>query len=973
MGGEHGVTRDNSTRSIIEHKDGHLRVLGLPCSGKTTAMLDRFRWLESQGRHPAIIAYGRDHRDRLVESLLPDGSARLGRVPVWSFPQLANEVLRAARPGARSPLGELEEHVLLDRLIAQNTDALRSDYRNIIDSDALRETLLSVVHTLLQNDIDPGADPGGDHRLADVLLLYRCYRDRLVETKNCTFYDVAWRAAEVLAGGAVDHPVLGADVLLIDDFNDIDAGQFELLLRLAPPGGNTAVNVFGDPTTARFRFRGTSETFLNTHFPARYAPAEFKLARASALDVSTADAVSPDASTQEGQLGLFDTAHTGAGTPGVETTTAVAEDEIAEARWVVEVAQRLVSGGTSAGEVAVIVRDPNRYRTILSRAFDDAGVPFDAGLQRTGPVEQLALGLMRGLGAGEVDAAEILRDSPLYRRVFDAFAPTLEMETYRRTPGEAGRIVGHIRRSSFVGKGRFSMSRFRVCIDTVIEGTDAGPEARAALDALRDAWYGYSEMTTSLQGSPSLSGFLRLRRAGTVERVGARRGAVRMLTPREASGRSFDVVILAGCAEGVFPMVESSPGYVPWQRLEALVETAAFPVELQGGRSRELLLEDDQAMLVATLARARRYLYVSAPVKLDGEATVAPSSPLVELFKTVTPERVGRRPGLAGQAAVAVQQGRATGGLQPDVAAAGRIERLWLSPRPTKQEFTLGRFNLSPSRMGTLETCERRFFYSRVLRLDTEDSVPMRLGSSLHRLLEGLVEGADDIDALRARLGDEVIDALAEQLAGELDEDVAMAASIRFHTSGLLRGLRRLEGERKPITRFEASEWRWGFEVEGYSFGGVADRVDVLPDGGIVVVDYKTGVFPATASTVRKKVVDTTRPVSDRDWQVALYSRAVQAEYEQPPVSFCYYHMSPGKEVNAIELRLQEGGEGSAAFSDIQKKRVDTVARAEIDEVITRAVTLARQLFAERNGFARTDDRKRCRNCPFARVCERDE
>ena len=113
------MTRDNSTRAIVEHENGHLRVLGPPCCGKTTVMLERFRWLEANGHHPAIIAYGRDHRDRLVEALLPEHAARLGRVPVWTFPQLAGEVLRAARPTSRSRLSELYEFVLLDGVGAE--------------------------------------------------------------------------------------------------------------------------------------------------------------------------------------------------------------------------------------------------------------------------------------------------------------------------------------------------------------------------------------------------------------------------------------------------------------------------------------------------------------------------------------------------------------------------------------------------------------------------------------------------------------------------------------------------------------------------------------------------------------------------------------------------------------------------------------------------------------------------------------
>lgn len=955
------MTQDHSTRSIVEHEGGHLRVLGPAASGKTTLMLERFRWLEGQGRRPAIIAYGREHRDRLVEALVPDGSARFGRVPVWTFPQLANELLRIEHPAARGALGELEEHVLLERVIEEAP--LRSDYRNIIGSDTLRSTLLSVIHVLLQNDVPPDADPQGDDRLADILLLYREYRDRLARSGDCTFYDVTWRAARSLQDRRGDHPVFEADVLLVDDFNDIDAGQFALLLQLAPPGGSVEVNAFGDPAGARFRFRGTSEAFLDRYFPERYAPAD------RALEGGAFPVPAPSRSPAPGdaQLGLFDAS--AQPSDGVVLSGAVvAEDEIAEARWVVDTVRGLLDGGVDPAGIAVVVREAHRFRLPLERAFADAGIRFDSGVERPGPVERLVLGLMRGLGSREVDAAEVLRDSPLYRRAFDAFAPALELGSCRRTPGEAGRIAGHIRRSSFAAGRRFSMSRFMACMETVFDGAPTGE--RKAIDALRDDWYGYARMTEQLGGSASPSGFLRLRRMRGARPSVTRGDAVRLFTAREASGRSFEAVVLAGCAEGVFPMIESSPAYVPWARVERLLSAGAFPVKLQGNRARDLLLEDERALLEATMRRAKRYLFVSAPEKIDGEPVVAPSGPLRALFESAGASRVPRRDGLFERSARAVVRGR--GSLSPELTGAGRVERLWLADRPPVREFALEPFALSASRLGALDECERRFFYQRVLKMDTEESVPLQFGKWLHELLEGLIEVGEDGNALRARLGPDGIDALAGAMADRVEEGAVMAASMRTHAAAVLEGLREMEDRRTPVARFEASEWMFEFEEEGFRFNGRADRVDRLAGGGLVVVDYKTGKMLASAKGIRGRIVDPDR-VEGRDWQVALYSRAVEHEYGKPPQSFCYYQLAPGKKPDAVELRIAEGGPGSAAFEEIKKTRVGAVSEPEVSAVIDRGVMLSRRAFAPRVRFERTEVTKRCGGCLFKRVCERDE
>ena len=64
---------------IIERAPGHARILGLPRSGKTTLLVERFHHLERAGNRPLVIAFGREQHDRLLGQLIPPGTARAVR------------------------------------------------------------------------------------------------------------------------------------------------------------------------------------------------------------------------------------------------------------------------------------------------------------------------------------------------------------------------------------------------------------------------------------------------------------------------------------------------------------------------------------------------------------------------------------------------------------------------------------------------------------------------------------------------------------------------------------------------------------------------------------------------------------------------------------------------------------------------------------------------------------------------------
>jgi len=95
-------------QDYLDSAPGHRRIMGPPGSGKTTLLVERWRALTARGRRPGVVAFGNEHRERLLERLMPPGGAHLGAHPVTTHALLAAGILDAARPARPRTLREVD-------------------------------------------------------------------------------------------------------------------------------------------------------------------------------------------------------------------------------------------------------------------------------------------------------------------------------------------------------------------------------------------------------------------------------------------------------------------------------------------------------------------------------------------------------------------------------------------------------------------------------------------------------------------------------------------------------------------------------------------------------------------------------------------------------------------------------------------------------------------------------------------------
>ena len=966
-----------SRADIITRSPGHARILGAPRSGKTSLLIERFHHLERTGHRPLVIAFGREQRDHLLDRLILPGAARFGAMPVTTHGMLATRIVSAARPRAVRTLRDVDELVVLDRVI--DPALFRSDLRSIASSSALRDDLLRLVHVFAQNGLSPddavrAAERAREPRAADVLRLFAAYQRRLRERGLVTFYDVAWEAARLVttdASFATAASVRG--VVLVDDVQDLDAGQFALLRAIAAPGGNVALEVFGDPTGPRFSFRGTSDRFLREEIPAAYRPAEFRLASPQPTNaalakvvntlhpaVATPPPVRPAASVSE--LPLFAGASAGgqegndaieAGVAWTANIRAVrAVDEVAEVQHAAMCVRAWIDAGMAAEDIAVVARDPERVAALVQHAFRERGVPIDVGVQADSAADAFITALGGALGRdSDGRFADALAASPL-------LAP---MCAARTLPHDVARTVATLRKS-YTSRSGFDFAR--------LLRENLSPVASAAtVERVAEEWSRYAEVVAHAGGDPSLDEF---RRAylDTPARIAGERRAPKLISARAVSGRSFTGAVVLGCADGVFPRVQVEGGYLPIASLANALNGVndGASHDLGTRLDRERAEREETALLFSALACASRELCVSHPRKSGDQVLNVPRA-LVPLFENASDVARDSAPAFNASA-------RVTGAASSDrlAGAAHTIEPMaagWMRPPGPPRLPVFDELALSPSRLDTFTNCERKFFFQRVLRIDEPGSIYLTIGRVFHDVLKELIPVGATGDEVRAVLAgdrvDDVIDAVIAVAMPDTGEWVHALTRVHMHRA--LEGVIALENNRVGNYRVLATETAADYpDADSRILTGRVDRIDDVEGVGPVVVDYKTSRdLPASAGGIVKGIEE-----EREHWQIIIYS-ALAGAMGHTARGFLYYVVRPGEKVNAVGVQLAPGRVAEVVRTEgRQQPRYEALSPGTVQTVLDEAMKIHDAILTGACAYARTDEPKHCKTCHFIRVCRRN-
>ena len=403
-------------------------------------------------------------------------------------------------------------------------------------------------------------------------------------------------------------------------------------------------------------------------------------------------------------------------------------------------------------------------------------------------------------------------------------------------------------------------------------------DAVVALMRVADVWEQRNPAGSAVQfASELLSGSVPI---DTISRVGVRPGGVEVLTPAQAMGRHWQVVVLAGLQDGAWPNMRLRDRIL---RADLLADVGAgrFAVGEDGREelidstraARRAVLDDEYRLFVAAVTRSRSIVHAGA-VRSEDSAPSVFFDLVARLAGThrendiVPVDPVEAPLSLSGH--IADLRARAASPDDPvDAELAATLLALMarehvLSAQPqrwlgaggtptTDAEYT-GELTLSPSQFERALACPLRWFLTTV-GADGPSNAAASLGTLIHAVAEEHPHGS--ADELEAALEERI-----EELGYNLDtwagrhSDRRARAIVENLASYLVGVPGRVDVEQKV----EA-------QVEGVTIRGRMDRLEYV-DEGVRVTDLKTG---GNSDPYRKV---------DENAQLAAYQLALLASGE---------------------------------------------------------------------------------------------
>jgi superfamily I DNA/RNA helicase/RecB family exonuclease len=515
-------------RRIVDHEAhgaaGRMRVVGGAGTGKTTALVARYRRLVVEGGARAssvlVLCRTRAAADRFLDAVLPDLAGAFDSLPITTFFGLAYDLV-SRHTGPVTLLTGAEQRQAVARLLAADDPSAWPTLGHLRGRAAFA---VEVADGLLAQSSHP-----------ELTAFAERYRRALAADDRVDASGLLAQAAELLADPAVAATARARTLhVLVDDYHAVTAAMATLLERL----GVADVVVAGDPDGAVGGFPGADRRHL-TRFPADME-----------VDLGSHPFRQPAAPV------LVTTRH-----PSIEPE-AVAGELLAAG-----------AAGVAWSDMAVLVRRPRHRAPAIARALARHGIPARTPAAAAvaavadDPVVGSVVDVLRWVD-GDESALDRLLVSPL------SDLDGVEARRLRLRAGMGGTSIADDPRLAPLVSLRHHLTALADVATPADLAFQVWQQALGHLvdpdsdDAVLDGLVGFLDaLRRESERNPDhrLADLLAvLDDEGVVAdpwRVDAAAGtatdAVTVTSILAAAGREWDTVVLAGCVEGELPSLRS--------------------------------------------------------------------------------------------------------------------------------------------------------------------------------------------------------------------------------------------------------------------------------------------------------------------------------------------------------------------------------------------------------------------------------
>lgn len=270
---------------------------------------------------------------------------------------------------------------------------------------------------------------------------------------------------------------------------------------------------------------------------------------------------------------------------------------------------------------------------------------------------------------------------------------------------------------------------------------------------------------------------------------------------------------------------------------------------------------------------------------------------------------------------------------------------------------------LSATQLETFAECPSKYFFRR-LKLSKVPS-PMNdfallFGQAVHLTLETLFAQSEVPHLSEDLLKSQFSQAVPNILPRSNQES---AISVIFHKAFQKTIPKIIDSEKQLRTLFGptktlAVEKEFRIEVEGISVVGKIDRIDLLENNHLLVLDYKTGTVDFTPDHIAQGT----------NFQALLYWLGAHQEFNLPLAAMLFYDLKKGEIKRGLAAE-----EGVSAEAKKGLTRGHTLKAEKLDPLLDRGKQTLKQLaLSIRQGlFAPTPSAEACRFCEASTFCRK--
>ncbi len=385
--------------------------------------------------------------------------------------------------------------------------------------------------------------------------------------------------------------------------------------------------------------------------------------------------------------------------------------------------------------------------------------------------------------------------------------------------------------------------------------------------------------------------------------------AVRLMTIHQAKGLEFPVVFVTNLVEQRFPSMA---------RREAIeIPRALIKDVIPEGN---IHIQEERRLFYVALTRAKHRLYLTSAKKYGSTR----ESRLSRFVKEIERELATHE-----SADEAIKDFAARAGLlfqKPPVVVTP-------SAAATKRAYKLPD-KLSYTQLVAFENCPYQYRFAHILKIPSRGSHTFSYGKSMHATLQmfydrimsgaGVPSRDDLLGFLKAQwISEWYMDATHEQKQYAQAEKSLVAFYERNAPAGFA-----------PAPLF--LEKGFTVRIGDYKLFGYIDRVDPCEDGGVEIIDYKTGKTKQTTEQLEKEI--------KKNKQLAIYALAMRRVFNLSPRKLTLY------------------------FLDRDERISIPVDNDKLDKIESEIIALAAQLAT--STFPPKPSVYLCEHCDYRAICE---